>query len=140
MKFLPPLLLAVLALAGCTTAETHKAPATDLAKYRRLFVEHRLADGLNLDRQIATELRRLGYEATSGPLTMLPDQGIDAVVTYEDRWTWDFKSYLIEFTLAVRTARTDKPLASGRYHQPTAFPKEPDAVIRAVLAPLFGKK
>ena len=139
MRFLPSLLAALL-LSACTTAETRKPPTTDLSKYHRVYVEHLLADGRNLDHLIVAELQRLGYEASSGPLTMLPDQGIDAVVTYDDRWTWDFKSYLIDFELTVRTARTDRPLASGRYHQPTAFPKPPAGVIHEVLAPQFPKK
>jgi lysyl-tRNA synthetase class I len=87
---------------------------------------------------IVKELTRLGYQASHGPLTMLPEN-TDAVLTYEDRWEWDFKTYLIEFNVTVRTARTNKKLADGRYYQPTPNSKAPAEVVSKVLTPLFGK-
>ena len=84
------------------------------------------------------ELKRLGREASSGPLTMMPENA-DAVLTYADRWEWDFKDYLIELNLELHTARTHKKLADGRYYQPSLKTKTPAAVIQELLVPLFGK-
>jgi hypothetical protein len=69
---------------------------------------------------------------------MMPREA-DAVLTYNDRWEWDFKTYLIEMTIEVHTARTRKKLADGRYHQPSLKTKAPAAVIQELLGPLFGK-
>jgi hypothetical protein len=136
-RFLPWLFLAALvALAGCASVETRKV--LDLSPFKRLYVEHQLSDDRRIDEQIVQELRRLGYDASCGHLTMMPEK-IDAVLTYDARWEWDFKTYLIELNVTVRTARTDKKLADGRYYQPTPVSKPPADVIREVLAPLFKK-
>lgn len=127
----------LLLLAGCTSIETRKV--VDLAPFRHIYVEHRLTDDRRLDETIVQELSRLGYVASRGPLTMLPDDA-DAVLTYEDRWEWDFKTYLIEFNVVLRTARTKKQLAAGRYYQPTPNSKPPAEVVGKVLTPLFAKQ
>ena len=127
-----------LALAGCADVSVHHDPKADLSRYRRFYVERRLGDDHHLDELLVQELRDLGREATSGPLTMRPD-GVDASVTYTDRWAWDFKTYLIEFNFEVRDARTDKLLTTGRYYQPTLRSKAPVEMIRELLTPLFGR-
>ena len=133
----PVLLLAFLALlAGCATQSTRKTVA--LTGFHRIYVETRLTDNHHIDELLATELRRLGYEASSGHLTMMPEN-TDAILTYTDRWTWDFKDYLIEFTLEVQTAKTRKKLADGRYYQPSLKTKSPAEVVHEILAPLFAK-
>lgn len=133
-----PLFLALLALlAGCTSLSTRKA--ADLSRLKRFYVEQRLSDSHRLDEQIAAELRALGYDATAGVLTMKPD-GIDAIVSYEDRYAWDFKSYLIEMHLAIRDGHTDKLLAFGDYHQAKITTKSPAEVIHLILFPLFKTK
>jgi hypothetical protein len=130
---LGPLLL----LAGCTSFETRKV--ADLAAFTHIYVERRLTDDRRLDETIVRELTRLGYVASCGPLTMMPDAA-DAVLTYEDRWEWDFKTYLIEFNVVVRTARTKKQLAYGRFYQPTPNSKAPAEVVGKVLSPLFARQ
>jgi len=112
------LLLAVFCVAGCASLDTHTEPKINLGAYQHIFVEHLLADGYGVDQIIARELRARGYDATSGPLTMLPDNA-EVVVAYEDRWNYDFTNYLIELDLVVRTARTDKRLATARYRRPS---------------------
>jgi len=131
------LALAALHLAGCASVDARKV--MDLAPFKRIYVERSLTDDRRLDEMIVQELTRLGYEASHGPLTMLPDNA-DAVLTYTHRWEWDFKTYLIEFRVAVRTARTGKKLAEGGFYQPTPNSKAPAEVVRQVLTPLFAKK
>lgn len=109
-----------------------------LDQFRRVFVERQLNDNHQLDLLFVAELKRLGYESSSGPITMMPENA-DAVLTYDARWEWDFKTYLIELTLEVHTARTKKKLADARHYQPTIRTKEPALVIRELLAPLFAK-
>jgi len=134
-------LLAVLAccflgFSGCASVATRTV--VDLSRFKKIYVEHKLTDDRHVDEMIVNELTRLGYQASHGPLTMLPEN-TDAVLTYEDRWEWDFKTYLIEFNVTVRTARTNKKLADGRYYQPTPNSKAPTEVVSKVLTPLFGK-
>jgi len=102
-------------------------------------VEHRLTDNHRIDELIVAELRTHGFDASSGPLTMLPE-GVDAIVTYEDRWQWDFKSYLIELKIDVRANFTGKPIATGHYHQASAYTKSPAEVVHEILGPLFKSR
>ncbi len=138
MKTALLLTLAFLAslVAGCSSLSTRKT--VDLTRYKHIYVEHRLADNHRLDEQIVTELKALGCpEASCGFLTMKP-AGVDAIITYEDRWTWDFKDYLIEFSLNIRDARADKPIGHGYYHQAALTTKSPEAVIHKVLGELLS--
>lgn len=131
------LLLALCGLgAGCASLDTHQA--ADYSQVRRIYVEHRLTDNHHLDELIVAELNSRGYTATCGPLTMLP-AGTDAVLSYEDRWVWDFHSYLMELSVNLRASLTDKPLASGYYHQAPAVTKSTEAVVGEIIGPLFKK-
>ena len=139
MKY-PVLLLIVLPLlAACSTLSTSRTPAADLGGLKRIHVEHRLADGRGLDELMARELKGLGYEASNGPLTLMPPK-VDAIVSYEDRWTFDFTTYLIGFEVAVRDARTGKALASGHYFRPSFSGNDPAEVIAQMLRALFPRR
>jgi len=127
----------VVLLAGCSSVNTRAV--IDLAPFKHIFVVHRLSDDHHIDELFAAELQRLGHDASSGPLTLLPENA-DAILTYEDRWEWDFKTYLIELNLELRTARTDKKLADGRYYAASPKSRTPTEVVRELLASLFKAK
>lgn len=138
MKLFPLVLLGVVvALAsGCSSVSSRKVIALD--RFQRVYVERRLNDNHRLDEHFVAALQRLGYQASSGPLTMMPEK-TDALLTYDARWEWDFQSYLIELTLEVHTVHPRKKLADARYYQPTVKPKPPAAVVRDLVDRLFGK-
>jgi hypothetical protein len=137
MKIVVPLLALLALLTGCSSLDTHAN--AKLADYHHLYVEHRLTDNHRIDELIVAELRAHGFDASSGPLTMLPE-GVDAIATYQDRWQWDFKSYLIELKIEVRANFTGKPLAEGHYHQASAYTKSPAEVVHTILADIFKRK
>jgi hypothetical protein len=133
-------LLALLMLglfAGCADVATRQV--ISLAPFKHIYVVYRLGDDHHLNELFAAEIRRQGHEASTGPLTMLPENA-DAVITYTDRWQWDFKEYLIEVTFDVHTARTAKKLADGRYYAPTPKSQKPEDILHELLAPLFKAK
>ena len=120
---------------GCTTsASARKVIALD--RFQRIYVETRLNENHHLDQVFVAELRRLGREASSGPLTMMPEK-TDAVLTYDARWEWDFKNYLIELTFELHTIHPRKKIADARYHQPTIRTKPPEDVVRDLFGRLF---
>jgi len=139
MKVISVLLTLAVLLTSCTNVETQRNRHADLSAFKRFFVEHRLNDDHHLDEYIVDELHALGREASAGPLTMMPPDA-DAIVTYQDAWAWDFKTYLIQLTIDFRQARTDKPLARGTYRQPSVITKQPPDVVRAILVPLFKRR
>jgi hypothetical protein len=138
MRFPVPLFVACVLLTGCSSLDTHQDKG--LASVQHIFVEHRLTDNHRIDEAIVAELKARGYDASSGPITMLPDTGIDAIVTYEDRWQWDFNSYLIDLNIEVRANYTNKALGHGHYHQASALTKSPPEVVHQIIDPLFQRR
>ncbi|MDB6093037.1 MAG: hypothetical protein JWM32_599 [Verrucomicrobia bacterium] len=137
MKLSGLLVLCGFLLAGCSTLTTHRDPS--IADVKRVYVEHLLTDNHRIDQFMAEELRRLGYDASYGPLTMMPDK-VDAVISYRERSAWDFKSYVIELNLEVKANFNGKILGTGRYYQPSMRTKSPEDVVHAVLAPIFPRR
>ncbi len=118
MKIFPALLAAtLLILTGCTSNYAWRDPKVDLTQRKHFYVESELSDGHQLHLAIAEQLRAMGYQATSGYLTMMPREA-DALVSFSSRWTWDFKNYLIEINIQVRDPVSGKILASSGYHRP----------------------
>jgi hypothetical protein len=126
----------LLILAGCSSVSARKVIALD--QFQRIYVVQRLNENHRLDEIFVAELRRLGREAASGPLTMMPEK-TDAILTYDARWEWDFKSYLIELNLELHTTHAHKKLADAKCHQPTIKPRSPQDVIREMLRQLLAK-
>ena len=82
---LAALLGAASLLASCSSLDTRKV--VDLTPFKHVYVVHRLTDDHHVDEMFVHELQLLGHDASSGPLTMLPDNA-DAILTYQDRWEW----------------------------------------------------
>ena len=76
-------------LAGCTTLERTVTPGRNPATPKQIFVAENLSDNHRVAKRIAAALRDRGLRSESGPLTMMPEK-TEAVIHYEDRWTWDF--------------------------------------------------
>ena len=131
--------LAAALLAGCSTEASRALPGTDLRRYHRVFVEHRLTDGQGVDDRIVAELRGLGYEASDGPLTMMP-RDTELVVRYVDTWDWDFRYYLIGLGITVRTAADDRAVALGSINRPSmAFGSDEEKLVRDVVVRVFRR-
>jgi hypothetical protein len=130
------MIAALVVLTGCSSVSARKIVPLD--RFHRIYVEQRLNDNHHLHEHFVAELRRLGREASSGPMTMMPER-TDAVLTYDARWEWDFKSYLIELNFELHTVYPRKKLADARYHQPSIKTKQPPQVIRELLVALLTK-
>jgi hypothetical protein len=130
-------LLACALAAGCAHINTRSLPKANLSSHRHIFVEHRLPDSYGVADEIARQLRAMGYDASSGALTMMPPE-TELIVSYDDMWTWDFNNYMIEIDMQVRTARGDKTLAVGHYFRPSmVFGHPPADMIHELLVKLF---
>ena len=133
------ILLALLPLfTACSTINVQRMPSADLSHYRRFFVQNRLNDNHAIDELIAAELRARGYDASSGPLTMMPDN-TQILIDYDARWTWDFHSYLVDLSITARKAYADTILATGTFHHPGLTPKSPETMVSSLLDGFFEK-
>src|SRR6476661_1271857 len=102
----------LLALTGCSSVSARKVIPLD--RFQHIFVEQRLNENHHVDELFVAELRRLGRDASAGPRTMMPEN-TDAVLTYDARWEWEFKTYLIELNLELHAVHPPKKLADARY-------------------------
>jgi len=119
-------------LTACSSVTARRNPALDISQYKRFYVEQRLNDNNSTGALIAADLRARGYEAGHGPLTMMPDDA-QVLVTYDARWTWDFRSYLIDLNITAALPHSNKLVATGSYHQPGIRPKAAAKMIAALL-------
>jgi hypothetical protein len=138
MKKKFPLLVLTLLLAACSSLSVQRQAGANLTHFKKIYVEHRLADGRGVDQLITQELSRLGYDASSGPLTMTPPD-TEAVLTYVDEWNWDFTLYMIDLGVQVRDARSGQILATVHCDHPAMFGKSPAGMVKAVIDPLFER-
>ncbi|HET7538174.1 MAG TPA: hypothetical protein VFJ90_17060, partial [Candidatus Didemnitutus sp.] len=129
----------VLAMTGCTSVNTHSWSKSDLHSFKHVYVETASNDSAQIDAMIARELQKLGFDASSGVRTMRPDNA-ELLVTYDGQWEWDFRLYLIQLNLTVRSVRDGQQLATARIVHPGVTSKSPEAMVREVLTPLFGVK
>jgi hypothetical protein len=128
---------AALVASGCSQISTRKVPNTAVWDSKHIFVEKRLSDNFGVAEDLEKELRALGYDASSGALTMKPE-GTELIVSYDDMWTWDFSTYMIEIDIQVRNAKNDKIVAIGHYFRPSiVFGRPPEAMIRELVGKLF---
>ena len=114
MKLLLRLMMVLglgLLLGGCASYEASADPGRSLTKTQRFFVASNLNDNHGLDRQLVEALRAHGRTAELGPLTMMPDD-TQVVLTYADRWAWDFGDHLVYLQLAVRDAHAEQTFAT----------------------------
>ena len=128
----------ILLLAACSSLSMQKQSDTSLTHFKKIYVEHRLADDRGIDQLITQELSRLGYDASSGPLTMTPSD-TEAVLAYVDEWNWDFTLYMIDLDVQVRDAHSGQVLATAHYDHPAMGGKSPAGMVKAVIDPLFER-
>ena len=132
------ILLALLAglFSGCSSVNSRQV--VELGRFQRFYVERRPNENNRVDELIAAEIRARGHIAGSGPRTMMPED-TQVIVTYDARWNWDFKTYLIELNLEFHTVFPSKKLADAQYYQPSLTPKAPPDAVRELVGRLFRK-
>ncbi|MDO8542880.1 MAG: hypothetical protein Q7S40_20755 [Opitutaceae bacterium] len=130
------ILFALTLLTGCASVSARKV--TPIEPFQHIFVVERLNDNYRVHEFLVAELRRHGYDASSGPLTMMPENA-QALLTYDARWEWDFQNYLIELYLEIHTTHSQKKLAEARYYQPSIRPNPVSVVARRVIDKLLAK-
>jgi hypothetical protein len=65
------------------------------------------------------------------------DAGVDAIVTYVDKWFWDITMYMLELTITLRDPKTDFPLATGNSYHTSMTRKSPEGMVDEVLTNIF---
>jgi len=133
-------LLSALLLGGCASYDTHVERGKSLASVKRFFVVTNLNDNHALDRGIAEALKAHGFTAGTGPRTMMPED-TQAIVTYQDRWAWDFGDHLVFLTIGVNDALSLDRIASVTFSASIPLREPvPTTVGRLVVRLVAGRK
>jgi hypothetical protein len=122
-------------LAGCASYTAHVEPGTQFSTYRRFWVKSNLDDNHALDRLLVQTLKARGFEAEHGPLTMMPREA-QAIVSYRDRWAWDFKNHMTGLEITVQDARSEQQVAAANFVGPASLTLTPLEVVERLVRDL----
>lgn len=132
------LLLAGL-LGGCASSHAVVEGGARVTELQRVFVLTNANDNRALDRQIVNALRARGLTADSGPRTMMPED-TQAVVAYDDHWSWDFGDRLQVLRLIVREVRKGDTLAIVEFSAKIPGRRSPASIVDDLVAKLFAAR
>lgn len=133
------MLLASLGLGGCTNTSTGSVnPNVNLGELKVFYVVKFAPDGRGINQLIANELAARGYQASTGPQMNVPE-GVDAIVTYSDRWRWDVTMFMKGIDITILDARNNTVIASGSAARSSFTRQSPNVIIAEVLGKIFSR-
>lgn len=140
MKFLASVvLLSTLFVSGCATYTARIRTDKDIRSFQKIFVINNLDDNHHIDLLIVDAVKAHGFDAESGPPTMQP-KTVDATITYQDHWTWDFSEHVTAVDLEMRDARNRKLIATAQYTGPVSMNTSAQEVINKLVDKLLDSK
>ncbi|MBL9205612.1 MAG: hypothetical protein JNN01_11040 [Opitutaceae bacterium] len=140
MKFILTLLTLVVLTLGSGCASNQNAaitPGTNLGALKKFYVVRLPADTRGINQLIADEFSRRGFEASTGEVINAP-AGVDAVVTYQDKWMWDLTMYMIRLDIQLRKPQNDVPMAIGSSLRTSLVRKSPPEMVKEVLDQIYS--
>lgn len=122
--------------SGCAVnrATANVDPSVNLSALKTMYVKQVPADD-STHVLIADKLRSKGVTVTTG--TENPPAGVDAVVTYIDKWMWDITMYMLELTIVIREPKTDFPLATGNSYHTSLTRLSPKEMVNEVIENIY---
>ena len=122
--------------AGTSATPLGAAARVDTATF---YVENHGTDQRNIESVIAGALEARGVRATGGHRGQAPEN-VDFIVSYEDRWGWDMRTYLRLIRIDVRDAKSGAIVGSSESHQDslTAMGKSWEEIVESTTAQLFS--
>ena len=132
-RFIIALLAVLVLLHGCAInrATSNIDPTTDLSSLKIFHVRKNIADTRGTNAIIEDKLAERGFRVSEA------ETGVDATITYVDKWFWDITFYMLELTITVRDPKTDFPLASGNSYHTSLSRKSPEGMVDEVLTNIF---
>jgi hypothetical protein len=107
-----------------------------VSKLRTFYVRKHADDDYKLAEDIAAELQRMGFRASSGS-TQSPPGKVDAVVSYMDRWIWDITMYMLSLDIQLREPGSDVILANAKTVRSSLVRKSQKEMVRETLDKLL---
>jgi hypothetical protein len=132
------LFLLSLTLAGCANQlDANITPGATLRQQQTFFVQKHDKDSNGVAELIAKQLVAMNYRASVGPVGAKIPSNTDIVVTYTDKWMWDFTMYLFELNIIFREPSTDFPIAKGSALHGSLTRRSPAEMVDEVITEIF---
>lgn len=128
------LLLLLGLISGCATYDANVQRS--LKEVTHFFVLANGNDNHGLNHQIVATLRARGFSAETGPLTMMPDES-QAIVTYQDYWSWDFGEHLVYLQISARDRKTSESFGSVTYNAKVPTSKSTAGIVEGLILKLL---
>ena len=123
--------------SGCITQlNSNIVPGSDLKGLKNIYVVRLPADKRGVERLIADRLSIMGYPATTGEKSSIPEN-VQAIVTYQDKWQWDITMYMIELNVQIRHPKTEVVIATGHALRTSLARKSPTEMVEEVLTDIY---
>ena len=122
----------MLITSGCASIDVKRTPGVDLTTIKSIYVIRLAADERGVNQVIADQLALRGYDSTTGEAGDAP-AGVDAVITYQDKWMWDITMYLLELNVQIREPQTRVMMASAKTYRPSLQRKSVEDMVDEVL-------
>lgn len=145
LRKLAPLLLisCLLLISGCAVnrATGKLAPGKDLSNIKSFYILEEPGDkGTgNVYKLIEANLVKRGYFVTTGSDFKSPFKS-DIILTYNDKWTWDIVTYMLELTITFTESTTNLTIARGNSYHTSMTRKSPEEMVDEVLTNIFSAK
>ena len=134
------LLASVIALTGCTTNLTSKvSPGIIFNDLGKIYVVHFEPDKRHLNIIISDQLALMGYPATTGEESNIPED-VNTLVTYQDNWQWDITNYMIKISIQFRNGKNKELIVSGESYRTSLVRKSPKEMIQETLKEILKNK
>jgi len=141
-KTLLPLIVSlILTISGCTINKSsgYQSKEFEVISIQSLYVAHQPKDKRHINLLIKKELEKKGYEVETGSINNIPKH-TDGLITYIDKWMWDFGTYMFELTVFFKNPETEYPIASGHsLHGSLTRLTQEEMVEEAVINMLGGE-
>ncbi len=126
------ILFCLTSLASCSSIEPAKImDGAALSGIHSAYVVRHEESKEGIPQAIQDALVAQGVRTTHGSLADKP-AGVDAYVTYVDRWQWDIGMYLASLDVEIRMDNTNALIASGRFKNSPFFHSFPRATGKAI--------
>jgi hypothetical protein len=131
-------LASTIILSGCVTSLTaNLASGVSITDLGKIYVVHFEPDKRNFHTEIADQLSLMGYQATYGEESSIPEDA-ETIVTYIDNWQWDIINYMIRIRIQLRD-KDSSLIANGESYRTSLARKRPEEMIRETLEEILNQ-
>lgn len=140
-KSLPFIVSLFLILNGCTINKSSgfHSEEFEAKSFHNFYIAQQPKDQRHINLLIKSELEKKGYKVDTGTINNIPNY-TDALVTYVDKWMWDFGTYMYELTIFIKNPKTEYPIASGHSLHGSLTRLTPKEMVKEAVSNMLGGK